>query len=100
MEMKIRTLPTVTLNKVVIIRYKNSEESLISVCICEERPKDISQDVTYISPQAPVARAILNHIEGEEVDVVTPGGTKGLATSCNHPLPVTPKRFLRGICSA
>ena len=61
-------------NKIVTIRYKDTEEFPIQVCITEK--KLIRKDgILYISPNTPIAKAIFNHLEGEEVDVATPGGT-------------------------
>ena len=34
----------------------------------------LKKDVTYISPQAPLAQAILLHKVGEEIEYLSPGG--------------------------
>ena len=65
--------PKVDFNKVVTIRYKDPEEPPVVVCICENKP-NTSDGIVYISPQAPVAKAILNRFEGEEVNVLTVDG--------------------------
>lgn len=73
MESEMATLK-VELNKIVLLKYKDPDEPSVRICISDKKP-DQKGDIIYISPQTPIAKAILNHMEGEEVDVVTPGGT-------------------------
>ena len=63
----------VRLEKIVTICFKIPKEGKIKVCVSQRKP-EISRDITYISPQAPLAQAILNHREGEEIEFISPSG--------------------------
>lgn len=69
----MKKLPTVTLDKIVTISFRSPKEGKIKVCITLQKPS-ISQEISYISPQSPLARAILNHYEGEELEFFSPSG--------------------------
>lgn len=62
---------SVTVGKVVLIRFKGAKTGIFKVCIKKEGFKQ-NLDTYYISPKAPLAQAILTHKTGEEVEFDTP----------------------------
>ncbi|MBI2020233.1 GreA/GreB family elongation factor [Candidatus Daviesbacteria bacterium] len=76
-------LPKVEYNKIVTIRYRDPKEKPIRVCVVpeEEQKRQNEENLIYISPKAPVAKAILNRSVGEEVDVITPERTYRIVIS-------------------
>lgn len=58
--------------KVILLSFKNFNEKPYKICICLKPNQPFKKDVTYISPQAPLAQAILFHQVGEEIEYPSP----------------------------
>ena len=67
-----RHIPKVGLDKIVTLRFRDSSEQL-QVCIRDQKPGIVS-GINFITPRAPLARAILNRMEGETINFISPGG--------------------------
>jgi len=65
--------PRVQPGKIITVVFKDPEQEPISVCILDKKPI-LNSEVKYISLNAPLSLAILDHQEGEEVEFTTPTG--------------------------
>lgn len=68
-----RPRPKVQPGKIITVIFKDSDQEPINVRILDKKPA-LDSDVKCISLNAPLAQAILNHAEGEEVEFTTPTG--------------------------
>lgn len=74
----------VEVGKVVTVVFEDQE--LMNVCIMEKKPM-LDTEIKFISPNAPLAKAILNHTEGEEVIFETPAGKLVVEITKINPAP-------------
>lgn len=63
----------VNLDKIVTVKYRFPNSGIIRICISDKRPVLFSE-ICYISPHAPLAKAILKRKLGEEIEFRSPGG--------------------------
>lgn len=64
--------PRVEPGKIITVIFKDQPDP-VSVCILDKKPA-LDSDIKCISLHAPLSQAILNHMEGEEVEFTTPAG--------------------------
>lgn len=65
--------PRVEPGKIITVIFKDQQQEPISVCILDKKPA-LDSDIKCISLHAPLSQAILNHMEGEEVEFMTVSG--------------------------
>lgn len=64
--------PKVQPGKIITVIFKDQPEP-VSVCILDKKPA-LNADIKCISLRAPLSQAILDHMEGDEVEFTTAVG--------------------------